>query len=68
MNKSFFFQFQFSGSLRQFVQNGLENVSAVTNSEGLTNSNINRRRKNLRVTIQPSMLVPKAFKIKNERS
>lgn len=66
-NESILFYFQFTGSLRKFVNNGLDNFAAVTGDERPI-SNTNNNRKNLRVSIKPSMLRAKEFKIKNERS
>lgn len=54
--------------MRKFEHYGLEDFAANSAHGQRTVSNTNNRRKNLRVTIQPSMLRAKEFKVKNECS
>lgn len=53
--------------MRKFAKNGLENFPTGEGELRIVPNRITKRRTNLRVTIKPSMLKPKEFKVKNER-
>ncbi|KAG4075587.1 hypothetical protein HA402_003412 [Bradysia odoriphaga] len=60
--------FEFTGSTRKFVQNGLSGYTSAGEASSSQRRVCNAKRKKLHVTIQPSMLRPKEYKIKAERS